>query len=214
MASNTISVADVSSGSEEYDDWVEFYNGSTQSINLEGYYLSDNESSLDKWLFPNVTIEPNDYLIVWLDGDDLTQEGLHTSFKLSAQEEALFLSTSNLFIVDAIYYQDIPSDMGYARFENGTGPFQIQNHTFDDNNGQHSVEIEQWTNSVKVFPNPANNFITIEASANTIEISDVLGKKYLTISNIRNSVRVNTSSWPSGLYIINIDGQTEKVIIQ
>ena len=214
MASNTSSVADISSGTDEYDDWVEIYNGSTQLINLEGYYLSDNESTLDKWQFPNVTIAPDDYLIVWLDGDELTQEGLHTSFKLSAQEEALFLSTSNLFIVDAIYYQNIPSDMGYARFENGTGPFQIQNHTFDDNNGQHSVDIEQWTNSVKVFPNPANDFLTIEANAQNIEITDVLGKKYLNLSNVRNSARVNTSSWPSGLYIINLDGQTEKVIIQ
>lgn len=214
MASNTSSVADLSSGIEEYDDWVELYNGSTQSINLEGYYMSDNESTLDKWQFPNVTIDPDDYLIVWLDGDELTQEGLHTSFKLSAQEEALFLSTANLFIVDAIYYQDIPSDMGYARFENGTGPFQIQNHTFDDNNGQHSVDIQQWTNSVKVFPNPANHFITIEANAQSIEVTDVLGKRYLNLSNVSNSARVNTSTWPSGLYIINIDGQTEKVIIQ
>jgi hypothetical protein len=76
------------------------------------------------------------------------------------------------------------------------------------------VDIEQWTNSVKVFPNPANDFLTIEANAQNIEITDVLGKKYLNLSNVRNSARVNTSSWPSGLYIINLDGQTEKVIIQ
>jgi hypothetical protein len=214
MASNTSSVADVSSGIDEYDDWVELYNGSNQSINLDGYYLSDKESTLDKWQFPNVSIDADDYLIVWLDGDELIQDGLHTSFKLSAQEEALFLSTSNLFIVDAIYYQDIPSDMGYARFENGSGPFRVQNHTFDDNNGQQPVAIQQWTNSVKVFPNPAKNFITIEANAKNIEVTDVLGKKYLNLSNVRNSARVNTSTWPCGLYIINVDGYTEKIIIQ
>jgi hypothetical protein len=214
MASNTSSVADLSSGIEEFDDWVELYNSSNQTINLEGYFLSDREDALDKWQFPNVSIEPDDYLIVWLDGDELTQEGLHSSFKLSAEEEAIFLSTSNLFIVDAIYYQDIPSDMGYARFDNGTGPFQIQNHTFDANNGQHTTDIKQWFNSFKVFPNPANNFFTIEADANKIDIRDVLGKNYLSISNINSSVKINTSSWPSGLYFINVDGEIEKLIIQ
>ena len=35
------------------------------SINLNGFYLSDNENDLTKWSFPNITIQPNDYLIVW-----------------------------------------------------------------------------------------------------------------------------------------------------
>lgn len=214
MASNTNAVADLSSGIEEYDDWVELYNGGTQTINLEGYYLSDREDALDKWQFPAVSIDPDDYLIVWLDGDDQTQEGLHTSFKLSSDEEALFLSTSNLFIVDAIYYQDLPSDMGYARFDNGTGPFQIQNHTFDANNGFHTTEINEWNKPFKIFPNPAKDFFTIEANAKQIAINDLLGKNYLNISNVSSSVRINTSSWPKGLYLINIDGNTQKIIIQ
>ena len=214
MASNTNAVADLSSGIEEYDDWVELYNGGTQTINLEGYYLSDREDALDKWQFPAVSIDPDDYLIVWLDGDDQTQEGLHTSFKLSFDEEALFLSTSNLFIVDAIYYQDLPSDMGYARFDNGTGPFQIQNHTFDANNGFHTTEINEWNKPFKIFPNPAKDFFTIEANAKQIAINDLLGKNYLNISNVSSSVRINTSSWPKGLYLINIDGNTQKIIIQ
>ena len=44
---------------------VELYNGGNSAINLNGFYLSDNENDLTKWSFPNITIQPNDYLIVW-----------------------------------------------------------------------------------------------------------------------------------------------------
>ena len=53
MASNSLSVADQDG---EYDDWVELYNGNSFSLNLNGYYLSDNENNLTKWSFSNVTI--------------------------------------------------------------------------------------------------------------------------------------------------------------
>ena len=62
MASNFSEVTDQSG---EYDDWVELYNGGNSAINLNGFYLSDNENDLTKWSFPNITIQPNDYLIVW-----------------------------------------------------------------------------------------------------------------------------------------------------
>ena len=48
MASNTISVSDQDG---EYDDWVELYNGNSFSLNLNGYYLSDNENDLQNGLF-------------------------------------------------------------------------------------------------------------------------------------------------------------------
>ena len=64
MAGNVTSVADQNG---EYDDWVELYNGNSFSLNLNGYYLSDNENDLTKWTFPNVSIPANDYLIVWCD---------------------------------------------------------------------------------------------------------------------------------------------------
>ena len=64
-----------------FDDWIEFYNGSNVPINLEGYFLSDKIGDPTLYEFPDTTIQPNDYLIVWCD-QGLFEPGLHTFFKL------------------------------------------------------------------------------------------------------------------------------------
>lgn len=215
MASNISAVADSSSGQLEYDDWVEFYNRGNVAINLEGFNLSDRESELNKWQFPAVTIEPDDYLIVWLDSDDQNTDGLHASFKLSAEGEAIFLSTANEYIIDAIFYQDLPSDQGYARLSNGSGSFVVQDHTFNMNNGQVPANIEIFTKNINIYPNPANDYFIIKApQANFIEISDLLGKKYLSLSDPKGQIRIQTSSWSNGVYIVRVDDVVNKVIIQ
>ena len=60
-------------------DWIELYNGNDHEINLKNYGLSDTETKI-KWVFPDVTIKPKSYLIVYLAG--LNRDGLYTNFKL------------------------------------------------------------------------------------------------------------------------------------
>ena len=67
MASNDQTIADEFG---EFDDWIEIYNNGNQSINLFGYHLSDDLSVLDKYTFPNITLGPDEYLIVWADDDE------------------------------------------------------------------------------------------------------------------------------------------------
>ena len=45
-------------------DWVEIYNAKTNAVNLGGYGLSDDISEKFKWKFPDIIIEPNEYLLV------------------------------------------------------------------------------------------------------------------------------------------------------
>ena len=49
----------------DFSDWVELYNPTNQAINIKDYYISDNHDDLYKWKFPNILIQPNDYLIVF-----------------------------------------------------------------------------------------------------------------------------------------------------
>jgi hypothetical protein len=215
MASNVSAVEDNSSGFVQYDDWLELYNGGTTAINLEGYHLSDNENVLDKWTFPNVEIEPDGYLIVWLDKDEGATSGLHTSFQLAADGEELFLSTANNYIIDALFYNSLPSDLGYARVPNGKGAFIVQNHTFNANNGEGTSIVENPNSQLHVFPNPANDNLTIQIPfAQNIKAYDLLGKEYLNLSQIRTSVNVKTTSWPKGVYILTVDNESRKIIIQ
>lgn len=67
MASNASTIADEDG---DYQDWIELYNYGEEPVNLEGFGLSDNSNNPFKWVFPNVTIEPGQYLLVWASGKD------------------------------------------------------------------------------------------------------------------------------------------------
>ncbi len=50
-------------------DWIELYNKSEDTLNLDGYYLSDDKLNLSKWQFVNTTfIEPGNFLTVFASG--------------------------------------------------------------------------------------------------------------------------------------------------
>lgn len=57
----------------EYYDWIELYNTSNSSLNLNGYYLSDDTSNIFKWKFPDVIINPDSFLVAIASGSDESQ---------------------------------------------------------------------------------------------------------------------------------------------
>src|SRR5258706_5142942 len=51
-------------------DWIELANRGFNTVNLDGWYLTDTETNLTKWHFPAATIQPNHFLIVLASGTD------------------------------------------------------------------------------------------------------------------------------------------------
>jgi len=90
-------LADNSNGLLDSDgdpsDWIELFNSGSEAVNLEGYYLTDNPSSLTKWPFPSLQLEPRQFLVVFASGKDRRDPGgqLHTNFKIDSQGEYLGL---------------------------------------------------------------------------------------------------------------------------
>ncbi|MFK7920655.1 MAG: lamin tail domain-containing protein [Bacteroidia bacterium] len=130
MADNDNTVTDQDA---EFDDWVEFYNNSSNTVNLNGLFLTDDFTNPTKWPFPDTTLAPNEYLIVWADNDTF-QAGLHAFFRLSASGERLWLGYNNGFTVDSITFSAQGTDISVGRFPNGTGSFGPMNSTFAANN--------------------------------------------------------------------------------
>ncbi len=126
MASNDTTAADPQG---EYDDWIELYNLSSQSIDLAGMYLSDDREEPKKWQFPaGATIAASSRLLVWADDDDGETPGLHTNFKLSGKGESVVLSDTDAnsnAVIDAVDYPELETDQSYGRDPEGTGPFRI-----------------------------------------------------------------------------------------
>ena len=61
----------------EYVDWIELYNGSDSTIDLNGFGLSDDIANLYRWIFPEVFISPGQYLLVFCSGKDRFPTGDH-----------------------------------------------------------------------------------------------------------------------------------------
>ncbi|MFT4544939.1 MAG: hypothetical protein ACI9UR_002047 [Bacteroidia bacterium] len=72
-----------------YEDWVELYNTSSSSVNIGGYFLSDNDNKPDKWRIPSgTTIPGNGYIVFWCSGRDEVAGGeYHTNFKLKQTKD-------------------------------------------------------------------------------------------------------------------------------
>lgn len=66
----------VSSNSQVLDedgdspDWFELLNTSSTDIDLNEWTVSDKIDEPEKWVFPDLTLEPDEYLLVWASGKD------------------------------------------------------------------------------------------------------------------------------------------------
>lgn len=105
-------------------DWLELYNPSEETINLEDWSLSDDSDNPRKWIFPNINIGPESYLLIFASDEDFFLEYAHTNFKLSADGENLILSNPEGEIVDQINFPELETDWSYGRFPNGGADWQ------------------------------------------------------------------------------------------
>lgn len=215
MASNDETVADQDG---EYDDWIELYNNGASSIDLEGYYLSDDATDLMKWAFPaGTTIDNNSYLVIWADNDE-DQEGLHAAFKLSASAESVFLVNPTGTIVDEVSYVDQSADISYGRSPNGTGDFQVMSPTFNAENSSPTSTFDSELGMVllKAFPNPANSEITLSAVEElaTVSIYNLLGQMVSESYPKRQETTINISHLTNGIYFIKAATAADKIAIR
>lgn len=185
MASND-SLSGIFDEYNEYDDWVELYNNGSSSVDIGNYYISDADTTLDKWQIPAGTMVPaSGYLIIWTDKDENNgQVPLHTNFRLSADGEMVVLSDASLNIVDQVTFGPQEKNKTLARIPNGTGDFVTRNPTFNTFNGSTNT-TNLPPNFMKVFPNPGADIIQIRLNETVehpvpYEIIDSQGKVLIT----------------------------------
>ena len=103
-AKNTISITDRDG---DRSDFCELYNHSNTAVSLKEWYLSDDPEKLTKWALPDVTMEPETYLIVFLSGKESSEHELHASFSLSVGETlTLYCQSSNMY--EALRIPEVP----------------------------------------------------------------------------------------------------------
>jgi hypothetical protein len=144
MASNGTIITD---NEGEYDDWIELFNTSSDTIDIGGMFLTDDPASINKWKIPAATvINGNSYLLIW--ADDTDSINMHTNFRLSAGGEYIALvDTSGINILDDIHYGSQSTDISYGRYPDGSDNWILMiNPTPGSGNTDDSEEhnIDHW----------------------------------------------------------------------
>lgn len=106
----------------EHADWIELYNPGETAVNLSGWSLTDKKDEPHQWVFPALTLNPGDYLLVYASGKDKRVVGspLHTNFKLAGGGEYLALLEPDSGLV-AHAYDPFPAqqtDVSYGLYLN------------------------------------------------------------------------------------------------
>ena len=115
-------------------DWVELYNNGSKTVNLSGWFLSDNEKKPQKWSFPEgTTLKAGSFLTVFCTGDSTLSKGknstFYADFKLSYSGETLLLSDAEGTAIQllalplqygCVSYGLAPDGVTYAYLETAT----------------------------------------------------------------------------------------------
>jgi hypothetical protein len=115
MSSNSVSIVDEDG---DYEDWIELYNYSSNAINLAGYGLSDNYEDSYKWVFPDIIINSESFMLIWTSGKNRINPTapLHTNFSISAGGEEVVLTDPQGIIISEFEPIALPTDYSYGRF--------------------------------------------------------------------------------------------------
>ena len=114
---------------DAYSDWIELFNASENTLNIGGYFLTDNLNDSTKWRIPeNVLIESGGFLIFWADGKDTTLNGFHLNFKLQKSGEVVGLFNSDGVLLNSIVYDPQTTDVSFGRKPDGSSSWYLFNN--------------------------------------------------------------------------------------
>ena len=87
-------------GAKGSRDWIEIANGSSGTVSLNGYYLSDDIDEPTKWQMQNVSVSGGGYSVLYA-SDKPTEQGADVApFSISASGETIMLSSPDGNVID------------------------------------------------------------------------------------------------------------------
>lgn len=239
-----IKINEVSAGNSmainEYikkNDWVELYNTTDVTLDVEGLCISDNLSKPAKYTISgkgtaNTKIEPKGHLLVWCDKlDPLTQ--LHASFKLGNDavtdrlDQVVMISASKTFINNNKEYFDAHPEMkeftdtlmygkhlgveSVGRYPDGSATYFVFNHPTPGKANSRQVSDVFMAKDL-----PWVNPTAIQPVAATQQTDDALPEELPSGTTITTLGGMTvTAPLTPGIYVIKFpDGRVKKIVVK
>ncbi len=148
--------ADFADEDGDFSDWVELHNTGDQPIDLNGWYITDDEEDLTQWPLPAETIEAGGFLVIFASGKDrgtAAGEQAHTNFKLSSDGDYLALVQADGVTVADDYAPEFPpqtTDVSYGYFADNAVGF-LESTTPGAANSRQAVAGVEFSRPAGVF---------------------------------------------------------------
>ena len=77
------------------------------------------------------------------------------------------------------------------------------------------LSVDENEASVTLYPNPANDFVTLKGeNLGTIRVYNALGQKVDEFEANKNELRISTTGYENGLYVVKAGGQTLRFVVK
>ena len=133
-SSSTVRISEVMTSNEgavsgntlDTSDWVEIVNTGAADVDLDGYTLLCADAPLSPFAFPDMTLAPGEYLLIYCDGLDRRTAGyaLHAAFRLDADGAALSLLDADGALVDGVELPALETNHVYRR-DQSSGEWEL-----------------------------------------------------------------------------------------
>jgi hypothetical protein len=220
------------------DDWIEIYNPNTSSMDIGGYYLTDNLEVKNKWKVPDnqpgtTTIPPGGFLVFWADSQP-EQGSLHTNFSLSTLGEEVGISRmfgTVLQLIDSLTFPAAGQNISYGCVSDGVESYRIfETPTPGKSNDLHGNGLTaagMKSFNIKIYPNPVHEALNIEVHGTKddsvpvmIHLYDVTGRivmqEIMDDKKSLNRITIHTGHFEAGLYLLKVVqgniSQTAKIV--
>lgn len=199
----------------EFNDWIELYNAGATSVDVGGYFITDDLTVPTKYQIPSgndsTMIAAGGYLLLWAD-EDLEQGVLHIDIKLGKGGEEIGLFAADTSLIDTITFGQQITDESYERATDGGSPWQFTTQpTPNASNSTAGIGDPIAIFPLRMYPNPAKDWVSFTESID-VELFDIQGRKILTAQNIE---RLNVSTLTPGMYLLLTNKQQRgKLIVE
>ena len=232
MASNTSSISDEFG---DFVDWIEFYNSTSEPVNLGGLYITDDLDNPLKFQIPDIysestTIPGKGFKLFWADGQP-ERGALHLSFKLERDGEQIGLvqlMDDTTSFIDSLSYSIQKTDTSMGRYSDGANGWYSLIPTPLQPNKLLPIQLDIVPTVIGItslmnYPNPFRDktlisYMVQESSNIILSIYDISGRKINTLVEENQpagsyEIEWNAENIKPGIYFCRLQtGNYEKTI--
>ena len=98
-------------------DWVEIMNTSSDTIDIEGYVITQTADDTNRFVFPSTVLAPGQTVIVFCDSTNHNTAGyeFHAPFSISRAGDSVMLFNASGTAVDSVNVPSLTNNVSYAR---------------------------------------------------------------------------------------------------